>query len=61
MAIVKTIKSGGATIHIDDDCCRGVSKEEMARRWAEVDRIIWRINRNAAIKAAEEAAKARKE
>ena len=46
MAIVKTIKSGGAVVHIDDSCCAGLSAEEVARRWAEVDRAIWRINQN---------------
>ena len=46
MAIVKTIKSGGAVVHIDDSCCAGLSAEEVARRWAEVDRAIFRINQN---------------
>lgn len=46
MAIVKTIMSGTAVVNIDDSCCRGVSAEEMERRWAEVDRAIWAINRN---------------
>ena len=44
MAIVKTITSGTATVHIDDSCCTGLSPEEIARRWAEVDRVIQRIN-----------------
>lgn len=58
MAIVKTIMSGTAVVHIDDSCCAGVSKEEMARRWAEVDRVIWQINQNHARRMAEaEAAK----
>lgn len=51
MAIVKTIISGTAVVHIDDSCCAGVSKEEMARRWAEVNRVIWQINRDAAGRA----------
>ena len=53
MAIVKTIMSGTAVVHIDDSCCAGVSKEEMARRWAEVDRVIWQINQNHARRMAE--------
>jgi len=53
MAIVKTIISGTAVVHIDDSCCTGVSKEEMARRWAEVDRVIWKINQNHARRMAE--------
>lgn len=53
MAIVKTIMSGTAVVHIDDSCCAGVSKEEMARRWAEVDRVIWQINQNHARREAE--------
>lgn len=44
MAIVKTIKSGTATVHIDDSCCAGLTREELERRRAEVDRAIWRIN-----------------
>lgn len=59
MAIVKTIISGTAVVRIDDSCCAGVSKEEMARRWAEVDRVILQINQNHARRVAEaEAAKA---
>lgn len=53
MAIVKTIISGTAIVDIDDSCCAGVSKEEMDRRWAEVDRVIWMINRNHARRMAE--------
>lgn len=53
MAIVKTIMSGTAVVHIDDSCCADVSKEEMARRWAEVDRVIWQINQNHARRMAE--------
>ena len=56
MAIVKTIMSGTAVVHIDDSCCAGVSKEEMARRWAEVDRVIWQINQNHARRMAERGA-----
>jgi len=52
MAIVKTITSGTATVHIDDSCCRGLSPEESARRWAEVDRAIQRINHNHAARVA---------
>lgn len=54
MAIVKTIMSGTAVVHIDDSCCAGLSAEEIARRWAEVDRVIWRINRNYLRQKAEE-------
>lgn len=58
MAIVKTIHcASGATVHIDDSCCRGVSEEEMARRWAQVDRVIWQINYNHARRMAEAAAR----
>ena len=46
MAIVKTIMSGTAVVHIDDSCCTGLSEEELARRRAEVDRVIWQININ---------------
>jgi len=53
MAIVKTIISGTAVVHIDDSCCAGVSAEEMARRRAEVDRVIWQINANHARRMAE--------
>ena len=45
---------GTAVVHIDDSCCAGISAEEMARRLAEVDRVIWQINRE---HAAAEAAK----
>ena len=47
MAIVKEIKSGTATVRIDDSCCRGISPEEAARRWAEVERVILTIDREA--------------
>lgn len=53
MAIVKTIVSGTAVVHIDDSCCAGLSREEEERRWAEVDRAIWLINRNHARREAE--------
>jgi len=53
MAIVKTIVSGTAVVHIDDSCCAGLSREEEERRWAEVDRVIWQINRNHARRVAE--------
>lgn len=57
MAIVKTIHcSNGATVHIDDSCCTGLSEEELARRWAEVDRAIWQININHARRMAEASA-----
>ena len=54
MAIVKTVISGTATVHIDDSCCTGLSPEESARRWAEVDRVIQRINYNHAARVAAE-------
>lgn len=53
MAIVKTIISGTAVVHIDDSCCAGLSQEELERRRAEVDRVIWQINRNHARRMAE--------
>lgn len=52
MAIVKTIVSGTAVVHIDDSCCAGLSREEEERRWAEVDRVIWQINQNHAARMA---------
>lgn len=56
MAIVKTIKaSNGATVHIDDSCCTGLSPEELRRRCAEIDRAIWQININYALRQAEAA------
>ena len=54
MAIVRTIHSGGATVMIDDSCCAGVSRGEMARRWSRVDREIMRINRAHAARMQEE-------
>lgn len=53
MAIVKTIISGTAVVHIDDSCCTGLSRQELERRRAEVDRVIWQINRNHARRMAE--------
>ena len=44
MAIVKTITSGAAVVRIDDSCCAGLGREEIERRWNEVDRVIFRIN-----------------
>ena len=52
MAIVKTSTRGAATVHIDDSCCAGLSPEEIARRWSEVDRAIQRINCNHAARIA---------
>lgn len=44
MAIVKTIKcSNGAIVQINDECCTGLSKEEIARRKAEIDRVVNQI------------------
>ena len=56
MAIVKTIMSGTAVVDIDDSCCSGLSREEIDRRWAEVDRVIWMINLNHQRRIAEAAA-----
>lgn len=47
MAIVKEIKSGSAVVRIDDSCCRGLTPEETERRWAEVERAILTIDRDA--------------
>lgn len=47
VAIIRTITSGSAEVRIDDSCLRGVSAEEIARRQAELDRLIHRINRDA--------------
>lgn len=60
MAIVKTITSGTAVVHIDDSCYRDATPEEIRRRWDEVDRVIWQINRNHARREAEAAAAGRK-
>ena len=46
MAIVRTIVSGTAVVKIDDSCCRGLSPEEAAARWAEVERVILKIDRD---------------
>lgn len=54
MAIVKTIMSGTAVVDIDDSCCSGLTQAEIDRRWAEVDRVIWMINRNHQRRAAGE-------
>ena len=48
MGIVKTITSGTAVVHIDDGCFGGLDRAEIARRRAEVDRVIWRINQASA-------------
>jgi len=53
MAIVKTIISGTAVVQIDDSCYAGLSRAEQERRWAEVDRAIWSVNRNHARRMAE--------
>ena len=45
MAIVKEIKTGTATVKIDDNCFRGMSREALAERWAEVRRAILQIDR----------------
>ena len=54
MAIVKTIVSGTAVVHIDDSCFRGLSPEELNRRREQIDRQIWTINRNHLRRMAEE-------
>ena len=48
-------------VHIDDSCCANVPPEEMARRWAEVDRAIWMINRNHAMRMREKELQAQAE
>ena len=48
MGITKTLASGTAIVKIDDGCIAGMSREESARRWAEVDRAIWRVLRASA-------------
>lgn len=45
MAIVKEIKTGTATVKIDDSCFSGLSREALAERWAEVRRAILQIER----------------
>ena len=44
MAIVREIASGTAVVKIDDSCCRDITQEEAARRWAEVERVILMID-----------------
>ena len=46
MAIVKTIhcKNGG-TIYVHDDCYRSVSREELERRYRQLDEAILAIDR----------------
>lgn len=43
MGIVKTITSGTAVVRFDDGCYAGASREEIARRWAAVDRAAGRM------------------
>lgn len=46
MAIVAEFKcANGARVQIADDCYRGISAEELERRWAAVGREILRIDR----------------
>ena len=47
MAVVREMRCDSATVRIDDSCCRGISPEEAARRWAEVERVILEIDRRA--------------
>lgn len=54
MALVREIvTSNGATVRLMDDCCADVSAEEMRRRKQEMRRVLDRIARNAALRAAE--------
>ncbi|MBQ9720566.1 MAG: hypothetical protein IJV64_07720 [Oscillospiraceae bacterium] len=34
----------GGHVIIRDDCCRDLTKEELARRRRQISRAIWRIN-----------------
>ena len=45
MGIVKTITSGTAVVRFDDGCYAGANREEIARRWAAVDRAAGRMGR----------------
>ena len=46
MAIVKTIKcKNGGTIYVDDACYRDASKEELERRYRQLDEAILAIDR----------------
>lgn len=46
MAIVKTIRcANGGTVLIDDDCCSGLSAEELERRRLAISRAILEIDR----------------
>ena len=55
MAIVQEfISPGGAHVTIHDDAYAGISEEERQRREAEFYKVVARIIRKAAIRAAEE-------
>ena len=54
MAVVRQMHlSSGATVRIHDDCFRDLSPAQLEARRAEVEAAIWRIDRNAQIRAME--------
>ena len=54
MAVVKVMHlSSGATVRIHDDCFRDLSPVQREERRAEVEAAIWRIDRNAQLRAME--------
>lgn len=55
MAIVKTIRcANGGTVLIDDDCCSGLSAEELERRRLAISRAILEIDRKCQLARARE-------
>ena len=54
MAVVREMHmANGATVRIHDDCYRDLPREELELRRAEVEAAIWRIDRNAQLRAME--------
>lgn len=45
-AIVKTYHYPNGTVHIDDDCYRDVSPEEMQRRIERLQKTAWELLMN---------------
>ena len=55
MAIVKEFDVKGAHIRIADDYYRDASPEEIARRRKEINKMAYRVARNATIRQQQEA------
>lgn len=52
MAVVRVMHHpSGATVRIHDDSFRGLDPQQLQARRAEVEAAIWRIDRNAQIRA----------